>query len=175
MPERIRTPRLDLRPLQADDAAALFGIFSDADAMQYFDSLHTSLDETRAWVKGTLGQPARTTREFAILKGGSLIGKAGIWRAPELGFALHRDHWRQGIMHEALSHLIPYVFRQMRLAAITADVDPRNQASLRLLKRLGFTETHRATATLKIGGVWCDSVYFALPNPFMDDRHPPSA
>jgi len=48
------------------------------------------------------------------------------------------------------------------LDAITADVDPRNEASLRLLGRLGFIETGRATATYEIEGEISDSVYLAL-------------
>jgi RimJ/RimL family protein N-acetyltransferase len=48
------------------------------------------------------------------------------------------------------------------LPRLIADVDPRNAASIRLLERLGFCETHRATKTILVGERWCDSVYFAL-------------
>ena len=53
----------------------------------------------------------------------------------------------------------------MAIEAIKADVDPRNQGSLRLLARLGFVETHRAGRTWLVGDEWCDSVYLALPRP----------
>jgi ribosomal protein S18 acetylase RimI-like enzyme len=49
--------------------------------------------------------------------------------------------------------------------AITADVDPRNVASLRLLARLGFEETGRAARTCQVGDEWQDSVYLALRRP----------
>ena len=52
-----------------------------------------------------------------------------------------------------------------RIPALTADVDPRNAASLRLMERLGFRETHRAQRTWHIGDEYCDSVYFRLERP----------
>lgn len=48
---------------------------------------------------------------------------------------------------------------------LTADADPRNEASVGLLKSLGFEETHRAERTFCINGEWSDSVYFALQRP----------
>jgi RimJ/RimL family protein N-acetyltransferase len=49
------------------------------------------------------------------------------------------------------------------LAQLTAEVDPRNAASLRLLAKLGFRETHRAVRTLLWKDEWCDSIYLARP------------
>ena len=46
-----------------------------------------------------------------------------------------------------------------------ADVDPRNAASLGLLRKLGFVETRHARCTIKVGEEWCDSVYLALRRP----------
>jgi RimJ/RimL family protein N-acetyltransferase len=45
---------------------------------------------------------------------------------------------------------------------LTADVDPRNAASIKLLERCGFIETHRAAGTWQVGDELCDSVYFRL-------------
>ena len=46
-----------------------------------------------------------------------------------------------------------------------ADVDPLNSRSLKALHKLGFSETHRATRTFHIGGIWADSVYLSLRRP----------
>ena len=45
---------------------------------------------------------------------------------------------------------------------LTADVDPENAASIRLLQRLGFVRTGFGERTWNVGGVWKDSLYFAL-------------
>ena len=165
MPEALTTARLHLRPLRIEDAPALHRFFSDPAAMAYFDTAHTDMAQTERWVAGTLAMPADTCREFALVENGEVIGKAGIWQAPELGFFLHRDRWGQGLMYEALTALIPHLFALLDLPAIRADVDPRNAASLSLLRNLGFAETHRATRTMQIAGEWCDSVYLTLPRP----------
>jgi ribosomal-protein-alanine N-acetyltransferase len=49
------------------------------------------------------------------------------------------------------------------LTELTAEVDPRNANSLRLLDRLGFRETHLAARTLLWRNEWCDSIYLSRP------------
>lgn len=147
------------------DAPDLHAVFSDPEVMRYFGDVHTDPGQTCRWVERSVAAPAAKTREYALVLDGSVIGKAGIWSAPEIGFLLRRDCWGQGLMREALIALIPHFFDLMGMDQITADVDPRNAASLRLLHALGFVETHRAANTIRIGGAWCDSVYLALPAP----------
>ena len=133
--------------------------------MRFFGDPHATPQQTRDWVAGSVIAPRSRTREFSLLRDGEVIGKAGIWSAPEIGFLLRRDQWRQGLMREALTALLPHFFDTMTLPRITADADPRNLACLHLLEGLGFRETHRARHTIMIGGQWCDSVYLALPAP----------
>jgi RimJ/RimL family protein N-acetyltransferase len=45
---------------------------------------------------------------------------------------------------------------------LTADVDPRNLRSIKLLEKHGFVETGRANGTWQVGNELCDSVYLAL-------------
>ena len=90
--------------------------------------------------------------DFVIEHQGGVIGKAGCWRLPEIGYILHPQYWGQGIAGEACRGVIAHIFAAYDIPAITADVDPRNEASLRLLDRLGFVETGRATATFEIEG-----------------------
>lgn len=165
MPDRLVTDRLVLRPLMASDADALHPIFADPVAMRYFADTHDTCAQTRRWVAGTLDASPEICREFVLSLDGAVIGKAGIWSSPELGFFLRRDRWGQGLMSEALEALIPHLFASMAIAEMRADVDPRNRSCLALLHRLGFVETHRAARTIRIGGAWCDSVFLRLPRP----------
>ncbi|MEM7319080.1 MAG: GNAT family N-acetyltransferase [Pseudomonadota bacterium] len=165
MPDRIDTERLLLRPIMLEDAEDLHAFFSDPLAMRYFGNLHHRFDETEKWVHRTLRSPRNSCREYALVIHGTVIGKAGIWDAPELGFFLRRDQWGKGLMSEALSALVPHLFAQMEITEMRADVDPDNAASLHLLKKHGFRETHRVRSTLCIDGLWCDSVYLNLPCP----------
>ncbi len=94
-----------------------------------------------------------------------MIGKAGFYRFPEIGFILHPDAWGEGYAYEALGAVLERGFADHDLARVEADVDPRNTASLRLLGRLGFHEAGRASRTWRIGEEWCDSIYLALDRP----------
>ena len=162
----ITTPRLRLRRATWDDLAAVHRLLAAPRAMRYWSTPeHQTMAQTEAWLAMMIGPDGRDSDDFLIEHNGAVIGKAGAWAIPEIGFLLHPDHWGQGLAHEAMSAVIPYLFRQHAMPALTADVDPRNAASLRLLARLGFQETHRVARTLQWRDEWCDSVYLALPRP----------
>ena len=158
----IRTERLVLRRATWDDLEAVHLLMSDPRAMRYWSRPeHETLEETRHWLR-FLVEPAADSRDFLIEKEGEVIGKAGAWQLPEVGFLLHPDHWGKGLAFEAMSAVIAHVEAEVpALPDLTAEVDPRNAASLRLLDRLGFRETHRAERTLLWKDEWCDSVYLA--------------
>lgn len=165
----IRTPRLTLRPVEDGDLDDLFAVFSNPEAMRYWSRLpHENRSDTAALIVGLRDSHAATGAEFVIehRASGRVIGKAGLWRIAEIGYILHPDYWRQGLMHEALAALLPFAFaRHPETRAITAEIDPRNVASAGLLSGLGFCETHGARHTLRVGDEWCDSSYWRLDRP----------
>ncbi len=159
------TPRLRLRRAVWGDLPAFHTILSQPQAMRYWSvPEHETLAQTEDWLTRMI-TGGDLSDDFVIEKDGQVIGKAGAWRLPEVGFILHPAHWRQGIVHEAVSALIPHLFAAHPVAQLTAEADPRNTASLNLLARLGFVETHRAERTLLWRDEWCDSVYLALKRP----------
>jgi len=159
----IRTERLLLRRARADDLDAIHRVLSDARAMRYWSTTpHEDIDQTREWLDEMIATPEDARDDFIVEIDGAVIGKAGCWRVPEIGFILHPDWWGQGIAREALAAVIERLFAERGLAEITADVDPRNLRSLALLERLGFRETGRAARTWHVGDEWCDSIYLAL-------------
>ena len=159
----IRTDRLRLRPAREKDLEAMHAILGDGRATAYWSTPpHRELDQTREWLRSMLEIPAGEGEDFIIEHQGSVIGKAGLYRFPEIGFILHPDHWGQGFAGEALEAVIVRAFSVHQLDRIEADVDPRNRRSLALLTRLGFVETGRKARTWQIGDSWCDSVYLRL-------------
>lgn len=158
-----------LRPVEDGDLDDLFAVYSNPEAMRYWSRLpHESRSDTAALIVGLRDGHAVTGAEFVIEHRASrrVIGKAGLWRIAEIGYILHPAHWRQGLMHEALTALLPFAFaRHPGIDAITAETDPRNLASAGLLSGLGFYETHRAQHTLLVGDEWCDSSFWRLDRP----------
>jgi [ribosomal protein S5]-alanine N-acetyltransferase len=159
----IRTARLILRRARPEDLGDVHAMLSQPRAMRYWSTPeHDSLEQSRAWLAGMIDE-GPDSDDFLIQHKGRVIGKAGMWRAPEIGYLLHPDHWGQGLATEALLAVIPHLFAQHPMDALTAEADPRNTPSLRLLERLGFRETGRAARTMQWRKEWCDSVYLALP------------
>lgn len=89
----------------------------------------------------------------------------GTFLACQLGYALAEKHQGQGVMFEALTQAVDFVFRQMGLHRIMAAYMPRNARSGRLLQRLQFVEEGKAIKYLNIDGRWEDHVLTSLVNP----------
>lgn len=163
MTDRLETPRLILRRARIEDAADLFEVFSKPEAMRWWSTPpHQTLDETREWVAGMAAASPDESDDFVVEFDGRAIGKAGFWRLPEIGYILHPDYWGRGLATEALTAVIDHVMRTRDVHTVTADIDPSNAASIRLLERLGFEMAGSAQRTWLVGDVWMDSVYYGL-------------
>jgi len=161
---RLTTERLILRAAQDGDLAPLFDIYSNARAMRYWSTPpHSDIEQTRPLFEA-LSRPGPRTY-FLIEFEGKAVGTGGIHEGSEIGFILHPDHWRKGLMREAVTAMIAHFWATTDLIEITADADPDNTASVGFLAALGFTETGRAKNTFCVDGHWSDSVYFALKRP----------
>lgn len=162
MVEAIATERLLLRRARRDDASAIHAIMRDPAAMRYWSTPpHRALADSEAWLDGLLADADSGSDEFMIDLDGKLVGKIGLWRAPEIGFLFAPAVWGLGYASEALTAFIAHR-RRCGSSELTADTDPRNHASIRLLQRHGFSETGRAKRTWLVGQEWCDSVYWRL-------------
>jgi RimJ/RimL family protein N-acetyltransferase len=145
------------------DLDDLHAIMSDPTVMRFWSTEpHRGREETGRFLGAMVGEAHRGL-DFILDVEGRAVGKAGAWRPPEIGFLLSRKLWGRGLMNEALRAVIPHLFATTDVPQLTADVDPRNVASLVLLEELGFEVTGRAERTFLTYGEWADSVYLACP------------
>lgn len=120
-----------------------------------------------------ISSPNNGSSDFVIVlrspDPGPVIGKVGIWNVEtdEIGFMLRREYWGKGYMAEAFSAILEHLWNGKggKVRRLVADVDPRNNASLRILKKFGFRQTGFEKNTIETHLGWCDSVYLALENP----------
>ena len=162
MTDELRTKRLVLRRATLDDVAAMHGIMSDPIAMRFWSTPpHADIDDTRRWIESMVEDDPAERDDYIVTLDGRLVGKLGAWRLPEIGFLFDPPLWGKGYATEALAAFIARR-RTRGSTELTADVDPRNLASIRLLERAGFTESGRARSTWQVGDELCDSVYFKL-------------
>lgn len=147
----IETQNLYLKEITNEHDKDIFRIFSDDKAMEFYDlDTFASIDEARDLIsRMSAGYRAQRYIRWGISKkfgGPIIIGTCGFHNFDrrssrvELGFELVKDYWRQGIMTESLSAIIPFGFEEMNFHRIETFIDPGNVASKRLLVKLGFQE-----------------------------------
>lgn len=172
----IRTARLVLRRARPSDLEAIHAILANPRATAYWSTPpHETLDQSRAWLASMIEAPSESSEDFVIEMDGRVVGKAGFWRLPEIGYILDPGVWGRGVAFEATSAVIAHVFATRPLDRLTADVDPNNQGSIRLLEKLGFRLTGSAERTWLIGDAWVDSLYYDLSRADWDARRPVAA
>ena len=163
MADEIITERLRLRRAGMHDLAAIHGLLSDPRNMRYWSSPpHDSLAQSETWLKSMVGAYPALSDDFIVEREGRVIGKLGCWQLPEVGFMIASEETGQGYATEAMAAFLERRRGFGEPRRLIADVDPRNQASLRLLTRHGFVETGRAQGSWTVGGELCDSIYLAL-------------
>ena len=65
-------------------------------------------------------------------------------------------------MSEATSTLLRFAFEELGLHRVEADVDPRNEASIRLLQRLGFQREGYLRERYFVGEEISDTIFYGL-------------
>ena len=99
----------------------------------------------------------------ALLGGATLSNvRRGVTQSCSLGYWIGELHARKGYMRDSLGALLPFIFQEMGLHRVEAACIPTNEASRRLLQRLGFTQEGYARRYLCINGVWQDHLLFAM-------------
>jgi RimJ/RimL family protein N-acetyltransferase len=147
-PNPIESERLILRLAAAPDLPALLDVHSSEEVTALLPyATWNSMADAEAWLERMLRlQATGLALQFvvALKTTGRAIGTCLLFRfeegsaRAELGYVLGRAYWGRGLMHEALEALINCAFDSMNLRRLEAEVDTRNQASARLLCKLGF-------------------------------------
>jgi RimJ/RimL family protein N-acetyltransferase len=150
----LSTTRLELRPLGAADAEALHALWTDVDVRRFlWDGECIPVERTRAVIteserlftterRGLWGAWLRSDKQ--------LCGFGGFWyfRDPpdlELLYGLGRVYWHQGLATELATAVVEYGVSRLGMSDIRASTDAPNEASVRVLDRLGFRLVRRAT------------------------------
>jgi RimJ/RimL family protein N-acetyltransferase len=172
-PDPLITLRLILRPLERDDAAAVFRYRSRPEVCRYQTWLPADEGEVRRLIedqrKAGLGAPGTWfSLAIRLRENGTLIGDTGLFfpepdrRETEIGITLAPEYQGRGYAGETLQAVFDFAFRRLRRDAIVASVDPRNAASVRLLERSGMRRTELSPRSLVIRGEIVDDARYRL-------------
>ncbi|HNW36989.1 MAG TPA: GNAT family protein [Candidatus Ozemobacteraceae bacterium] len=80
----------------------------------------------------------------------------------EIGVTVAPGFQGRGIGTEAVSGLIGHLFTHLRKHRVFASVDPRNEASLKLLRRVGMRQEAHFRQSMLFRGEWVDDIVFAV-------------
>ena len=77
-----------------------------------------------------------------------LIGFSGLHHIADMaevniGYVLEPPYWRRGLGSEVCRHVLDYGFTQLALPEVVAVIDPRNDASIGVVRKLGLTLRER--------------------------------
>lgn len=144
----LATERLTLRPLVHDDVPALHYFHNDPEVRRYlWDNQQVSTETVTAIVLESeacfrdlgAGFFAIEMRECP----GELVGFCGFRRfedgeQPELLYGILPAYWGKGLVTEAARAVLTHGFEQCGMSCVIAATDTPNQASVRVLQRLGM-------------------------------------
>ena len=168
----IETKRLILRQQQVSDAPALYELRTDENVMRYIDRQSPkNLQESEAVIEDINRNVDKgLSMIWAITQKNDtsrMIGNLGYWRTDlmnhraEIGYMLHPDYWRQGILSEALDPILKYGF-QLGFHSICANINPGNDASRQLLLKHGFIKEAYFKGDYYFNGKFLDSEIYGL-------------
>jgi RimJ/RimL family protein N-acetyltransferase len=89
------------------------------------------------------------------------IGPTGV-KAAHLGYAIHTDHWGRGYATDASRTLLRFAFTTLGRHRVSAAIGPDNEASIAVVKRLGFAYEGRIRHHVFTNGDWRDSLLYSL-------------
>lgn len=85
----------------------------------------------------------------------------GSLRSAYIGYWIDRFYAGRSIVPTAVAMAMDYCFDVLRLHRIEINIRPENEASLRVVAKLGIREEGRRPSYLHIDGAWRDHVTFA--------------
>jgi RimJ/RimL family protein N-acetyltransferase len=90
----------------------------------------------------------------------------------EIGWTFHPDFHGKGYASEAARAVLGIAFNDIHLHRVSADLDPRNDASIALCKRLGLREEAHFVKDLWFKGDWADTGIYAILDTEWADKTP---
>ncbi|MCA3413488.1 MAG: 8-oxo-dGTP diphosphatase MutT [Roseomonas sp.] len=149
----LTTERLRLRPLLADDAAALHRLVNDWEVAKTLARVPFPYPRDLAdeWIAATRAQiAAGTAWHLAVTREEdgteALLGCVGLTLDPknpreaELGYWIGRRHWGQGLGPEAAGRLAHWALANLEIDRLVASALVDNERSAAVLRRIGFKE-----------------------------------
>lgn len=146
IPLPIETERLVIRPFEEDDVEPMTEVYGDPAVMRHVSVGVLDREGTAALLEQYRYAQARdgfSTWAVVESKSDAVVGDVGFGLyaptgEPELGYTLASKVWGRGYGFEAARACVDAAFAHLTHSRLVAKVEPENEHSLRIAKRLGF-------------------------------------
>lgn len=141
------TPRLYLREMTPDDAENAYLLNLDPEVLQYTgDDPFESVEEAREFLGNYESYKKYGFGRWAMIlkETDEYLGWCGLKYTPELdefdiGYRLMKKFWGFGYATEAAEACLELGFNQLGMKTIVGRAMPENEASVRVLEKIGLT------------------------------------
>ena len=166
-PPVLRTQRLLLRPFTTDDVDDVYAYASGPDWNRYLGLPEPYTRRSAEWFVATtiLDDPA-TRLMWAIVHQERVVGGIHLEfdspGAAELGYSLAQPLWGRGLTTEAALAVSRYGFEERELARLWTYADIRNEASWRVMEKIGMRREGVLRSRRILRGERVDDVFYAI-------------
>jgi RimJ/RimL family protein N-acetyltransferase len=170
----IETRRLTLRPFTTDDLDDLYAFHRLPEVARFLYWDARDLDETREVLHFKVGQTGldkegdRIIAAVVLRESGRVIGEVTLkWTSREhmqgeVGFVVNPEFQGRGVAAEAAREMLWLGFDGLGLHRIIGRCDARNEASARLMQRLGMRREAHLVENEMFKGEWSDEYVYAM-------------
>ena len=182
----LETARLILRHFTDADLVPFMAYRNDPVVARYQGWEGISEAEARAFIaEQKIAQPGVPGKWFQIAmtlkQTGILVGDCALKideydeRQAEIGYTLAHVYQGKGIATEAVSRVLDFAFKMLRLHRVIAITDCENIASVTLLERLGLRREGHFIQNVWFKGQWADEYLYAILQDEWLGKHSTSA
>lgn len=134
------TERCLIRELSLSDLPALYELYDKPGMTDYVEPLYdyeTEFEYQKAYIENMYGFYEYGMWLVFSKETGELIGRAGL-EHNEMGYMIAPELWNRGYATEVCRFIIDYARENTDFEELYCRIDERNEASVRLAKKLGF-------------------------------------
>jgi len=169
----ILTPRILLREFRLDDWRRVLAYQSDPQYLRFYSWDQRSEADARAFVHSQINYQHETPRRcfqlvIELRQSREMIGNVGIrvknpqMREADIGYELDSRYWHHGYATEAARAMLAFGFFDLQLHRIYAECVAENEASWRVMERLGMSREGREREKDFIKGEWHDRLLYSI-------------
>ena len=143
----LETERTFLREMTPGDAEQAYSLNLDPEVVQYTgDEAFASVEAARSFLEGYDAYARFGVGRWAVIRKADerFLGWCGLKYTPDqneydIGFRFFKQYWNKGFATETARACIAYGFEQLALPAIVGRARKENEASIRVLEKVGLT------------------------------------